>query len=64
MTKHEEKAQAVADKVMKKAGDALDNLEWEMTIMRWPPEFRVIMWSAVAEIANQRAQAARSTSAA
>lgn len=58
---HLEKAQAVADKVTKKAMDALDGLEREMIIMKWPAEFRAIMWGAVATIASTRADEARGT---
>lgn len=59
MTDHEAKAKALAEKIEKKASDALDSLEREMAIMKWPAEFRAIMWSAVAEIATRRAEAAR-----
>lgn len=47
-----EKAQAVADKVIKKAEEHLAALEWMMT--KWPAEFRAIMWGAVADLAFQR----------
>ena len=63
MSAHEEKAQAVAAKVMNRAENALADLEREMAIMKWPPEFRAIMWGAVAALATQRAALARSTGA-
>jgi hypothetical protein len=49
-----DKAQALADKIKKKAEDALNGLEREMAIMQWRPEFKAIMWGAVAEIAFKR----------
>lgn len=60
MATHMEKAQALAGKIATKAEDALGSLEREMAIMKWPPEFRAIMWDAVAETAARRAQAERS----
>lgn len=56
MTTHLEKATALAGKITGKAEDALAALEREMTIMQWAPEFRAIMWSAVAEVASRRAE--------
>lgn len=47
-----DKATALAEKITQKAVDALSSLEWEMT--RWPPDFRAIMWGAVADIAFKR----------
>jgi hypothetical protein len=49
------KAAALADKVVQKAEDALSGLSLEMNLMKWPPEFRAIMWQAVADIASRRA---------
>ena len=56
MIAHMDKAKAVADKVAKKAEDALADLECEMALRKWPAEFRAIMWDAVAAIAARRAQ--------
>lgn len=56
---HEEKAQALAEKIAKKAAATLERLEIEMNIMKWAPEFRVIMWDAVAHHASLNAQEAR-----
>lgn len=53
-------AEAVATKIEKKVEDALYGLDREMTIMKWPPEYRSIMWEAVAQEATRRACAARS----
>jgi hypothetical protein len=55
---HAEKADALAHKITSKAEDALSGLEREMTIMKWPPDFREIMWGAVAAIAAERRDAA------
>jgi hypothetical protein len=57
---HLRKAEAVAEKIAAKAEDALANLDREMIIMKWPQEFRVIMWDAVAHAASLRAADARS----
>lgn len=54
MTSHEDKANALAEKITKKAEDALSTLALEMTLMKWPPDFRAIMWGAVADLANNR----------
>lgn len=62
MTSHADKAQALANKIVGRAEGALAGLEREMAIMKWPPEFRAIAWSAVAEIAFKRAELARSLS--
>lgn len=59
MNSHVDKAIAVAAKITKKAEDALAGLEREMAIMKWPSEFRAIMWGAVVEIASRRASSAR-----
>jgi hypothetical protein len=59
MTTHAEKANALAGKITSKAEDALSGLSLEMNLMKWPAEFRGIMWQAVAEIASRRAQECR-----
>jgi hypothetical protein len=48
-------AEAIAEKIAKKAEDTLAGLEREMDIMKWPQEFRAIMWNAVAHAASLRA---------
>lgn len=53
-------ANAVAAKIEKKVEDTLYVLDREMAIMKWPPEFRAIMWNAVAHAAALRAHEARS----
>lgn len=58
MATHEEKAQALAEKITDKAASALASLEREMIVMKWPAEFRAIMWGAVVELASShRAEA-------
>ncbi len=47
MPNHMEKATKVADQIAKKVADTLDPLRRQMDLMKWPPEFRVIMWEAV-----------------
>ncbi len=59
MTKHMEKAQALAAKITDKAQGALAGLDREMAIMKWPAEFQAIMWDAVADLAARRAADAR-----
>lgn len=59
MTTHAEKANALAEKIAAKASAALDGLEREMLIMKWPAEFKAIMWDAVAATATSRAQEER-----
>lgn len=56
---HEEKAQAIAEKVARKAAATLERLQIEMDVMKWAPEFRAIMWDAVAHHAALNAQEAR-----
>lgn len=51
-----EKATALAEKI---AQVALLALDCEMTIAKWPSEFRAIMWEAVADKAARRAAEAR-----
>lgn len=62
MSTHLEKSIALATKISTKAEGALDALEREMRIMKWPAEFRVIMWEAVAAVATIRAQQLKSPS--
>lgn len=59
MTSHLEKSISLADKITDKADDALSQLEREMIIMKWPADFRALMWRVVAEMARGRAEAAR-----
>lgn len=59
MDDHLERAQALAAKITTKAADALSSLDREMAIMKWPGEFRAIMWGAVAALAAQREAAAK-----
>jgi len=56
---HIEKSIALATKISAKAEDALARLDHEMTIMKWPAEFRAIMWETVADIASRRASKAK-----
>lgn len=49
----------LAERIAKKAAGTLDSLELEMTIMKWPSDFRAIMWGAVAHEAAIREKAAR-----
>jgi hypothetical protein len=42
----------LAGKIAAKAEDALSGLDREMR--SWPPEFREIMWGAVAQVALKR----------
>lgn len=49
------KAEALAAKITAKAEDTLAALDREMTIMKWPAEFRAIMRGAVAHAASLRA---------
>lgn len=51
------KTLAAADKILAIAEDALAGLE--LSTKRWPPEFRAIVWEAVASIATKRAEADR-----
>lgn len=54
MTEEHIKAQAIADKVMMKANDVLSTLDRELTLRGWTPEFRSIMWCAIAQQAMRR----------
>lgn len=57
MKSHAERAIDTASKVVALVEDSLRGLE--ITISRWPAEFRVIIWEAVSKIALRRAEAAR-----
>ena len=59
---HERKAIALAEKITTKAEAALDGLNREMKIMQWSPEFRAIMWDAVAQVATAYSEAAKAAS--
>lgn len=50
------KATAPAAKLERKVDDLLAPLETEMRIMRWAPEYRVIMWEALGHRALERAK--------
>jgi len=50
-----EKAKAVVAKIQQRASDTLHPLSREMKIMKWAPEYQIIMWKAVAEEAMRRA---------
>ena len=57
MTTHRENAERVADQVIAVAERGLAGLETMM--LGWEPEYRAIMWEAVAGIAVRRAKDAR-----
>ena len=59
MTAHIEKSIYLTEKITAKAEQALSGLELEMVMMKWPADFRAIMWEAVSTIASQRAAAAK-----
>ncbi len=59
MPSHTEKAIALATKISAKAEETLSRTQVEMDIMKWPNEFRAIMWEAIADAARIRAEAAR-----
>ena len=52
----------IAEKITAKAENALIGLEREMIVMKWAPEFRVIIWETVAHIAMMRADLERQKS--
>ena len=60
MSTHMEKSIDLADKITAKAEETLAALELEMAMRKWPTDFRRIMWEAVAAVATQRANLARS----
>lgn len=59
MSEHLKKSIALATKISAKAEETLAGVEREMTIMKWPDEFRAIMWEAIANTAAIRARQAR-----
>lgn len=56
---HMARALVVAERVSARATEALGELDREMKLMKWPAEFRAIMWEAVADLASRRANEAR-----
>jgi hypothetical protein len=50
------KVEELAAKLVRKVDELLAPLETEMRIMRWAPDFRVIMWEAVGHKALERAR--------
>lgn len=42
----------VAEKIASRAAEICAPLELEMALRKWPKEFRIIMWQAVAAHAN------------
>lgn len=59
MTEHLTRSIDLADKITAKAEEAVADLELEMTLRKWPADFRAIMWDAVALVAQSRAKEAR-----
>ena len=53
---HWAKALALSDKIAGRAESTLDDLKWEMEARKWPPEFRKILWEAVAQVATAYAE--------
>jgi hypothetical protein len=58
MTSRIEKSIALASTISTKAEETLANVEREMMLMKWPDEFRAIMWEAIADTAAIRARQA------
>jgi hypothetical protein len=54
-----EKAVSIAMQIAAKAEAALESMAVEMDYMKWPPEFRAIMWDAVSHTAATRAKECR-----
>jgi hypothetical protein len=52
----DDRVDSVAEKMMLKAVTALSGLEREMEVMKWPPEFRAIMWRTIAHLATLYAE--------
>lgn len=50
------KAQETVTKIMSMVVDLLMPMERQMMVMQWAPEFRAIMWEAVAREAIARAE--------
>lgn len=49
------KAVGLATKISAKAEETLAGIEREMDIMKWPDEFRTIMWEAIVDTAKAKA---------
>lgn len=64
MSSHDQRAEALADKITAKAEEAVACLDREMAVMKWPAGFRAIMWEAVALVATSRAAELRRSSTA
>ena len=58
-TDREKKALSIAEQIAKLSVVALAPLEREMEIMKWPAEFRKIVWESVAGDAMTRASEAK-----
>ena len=54
MSTQAEKAKALAEKIEHKAREVLSDVELEMTLAKWRPEFRAIVWGAIADLAFKR----------
>lgn len=46
----------LAKQISAKAEEALRDIDRAMTLMDWPPEYRSIMWAAVADLAAIRSR--------
>jgi hypothetical protein len=57
MTSHIEKSIDLAEKITSRAETAVHGLDRD--IAGWPAEFQIIMWEAVAAVANSRASQLR-----
>jgi hypothetical protein len=55
MSEHLQRSIALATKISAKAEETLAKLEHEMNVMKWPDEYRAIMWEAVADTARIKA---------
>jgi hypothetical protein len=51
---------ALSNRILKKAEDLLAPLKREMDIMKWPAEYRAIMWAAVQQQALKLERQSRS----
>lgn len=59
MTTDISKALSLAGQISAKAEETLAGLEYEMKLMKWPAEFKAVMWEAVSDAAKARATTAR-----
>jgi len=59
MTEYMDKAVSLANQIAAKASDALTDIACEMALKKWAPEFRAIMWEAIAAEATERAKEAK-----